>query len=601
VTAVAIIDHVTLSGSSSAVERRLPKPDVAGSIPVSRSSLPAKYPAPVLPALNPFYNLGTLICRRNSLLSLLVLAILPLSLLAQQRTPTPSSLSAGEKTTSKLLVVIPFENVSSAPGLDWIGEAFAQLITDSISSPSLYTIGREDRSYAFDRLGIPLDAHLSRATLYRIAERMDVDYLIFGSYNYDGTNFTARGRLLNMRKLRLSQEAIETGSLPQLIDIQHALAWDMLHEIDPSQAISKQSFVASAERVRLDALENYIRGVIATDTVERVRRLKEALRINPDYALADYQLGKAYFDAHDYRPAVLWLAKVPKEDKHTLEAHFYLGLAAYYMGSLDRAEEAFDFVASRLPLTEVYNNLGVVQSRRGKKTAIKFFEKAIEADLRDADYHFNLGLALLKTGDTPGGLKQLKEALAIRPGDSEIKAAIESSTNSVSRSGGSSPSRVPLERIKRNYDEASFRQLSLEIQRVDELRLAQLDSHTHALKHVERGRDLLRQGFKEDAQKEFREAVTLDPSIADAHLGLATVEEAENDLVGARSEASAALKLQATASAYLLLAQIDLKQNNPQSASENIRRALALEPANGQAKLLQESVATKLGETVKNQ
>ena len=30
---------IKLSGSSSAVERRLPKPDVAGSIPVSRSKL----------------------------------------------------------------------------------------------------------------------------------------------------------------------------------------------------------------------------------------------------------------------------------------------------------------------------------------------------------------------------------------------------------------------------------------------------------------------------------------------------------------------------------------------------------------------------------
>jgi len=533
---------------------------------------------------------------------LCILVLLPLSLLAQQRANASSSESSDDgRSTSKLLVVIPFENVSTAPGLDWIGEAFAQLLTNSISSPAYYTIGREDRSYAFDRLGIPLDAHLSRATLYRIGEQMDVDYLIFGSYNYDGTTFTARARLLDMRKLHLSQEAIETGSLTQLIDIQHALAWNMLHEIDPSTSVSKQTFIASAERVRLDALENYIRGVIANEKSERIRRFKEALRINPDYALAEYHLGKTYFDAHDYGPAVTWLAKVSKEDKHALEANFYLGLAAYYVGNFDRAEEAFDFVASRLPLTEVYNNIGVVQSRRGKRTAAKFFEKAIEADSRDADYHFNLGLALLRAGDTSGGLKQLREALALRPGDSEIKTAIESSNNALFHSGTPQLSRVPLERIKRNYDEASFRQLSLEIKRVDELRLSQLDSHAHALKHVERGRDLLRQGFKEDAQKEFHEAVTLDPSIADAHLGLATVEEAGNDLVNARAEASAALKLQPTASAYLLLAQIDLKENNPQAANENVRRALALEPANGQAKLLQESVATKLGEAVKNQ
>src|SRR5215475_8315354 len=141
-------------------------------------------PAPVLirsrsPAvsLNPFYNLGTLIRTCNSLFFLFILVLLPLSLSAQQKANTSSNESSDDgQTTSKLLVVIPFENVSTAPGLDWIGEAFAQLLTNSISSPAYYTIGREDRSYAFDRLGIPLDAHLSRATLYRIGEQMDVDY-----------------------------------------------------------------------------------------------------------------------------------------------------------------------------------------------------------------------------------------------------------------------------------------------------------------------------------------------------------------------------------------------------------------------------------------
>ena len=77
---------------------------------------------------------------------------------------------------------------------------------------------------------------------------------------------------------------------------------------------------------------------------------------------------------------------------------------------------------------------------RGKRTAIKFFEKAIEADSRDADYHFNLGLALLKAGDVSVGLKQLREALTLRPADTEIKAAIES-TNPALRSMTSQPSR----------------------------------------------------------------------------------------------------------------------------------------------------------------
>ncbi len=487
--------------------------------------------------------------------------------------------------------MIPFENVSKASGLDWIGEAFSEVLGQSFDSSSLYVVNRDDRSYVFDHLGIPVDAQLSRATLYRIAEQMDVDYVVFGSYDYDGNGFNARAQVLDMKRLRLSPPAVEAGALPQLIDIQHSLAWDMLRSIDPTLSVSKQDFVASTSRVRLDALENYIRGVIATSTPERVRRFKEALRINPDYIRASLQLGKTYFQARDYGAAMTAFAKVPKQDPRALEANFYLGLSAYYTGSFDRAEEAFDFVASRLPLTEVYNNLGVAQARRAKRSASAYFEKATEADPKDADYQFNLGLSLVRTGRTAEALKHLREAQNLRSSDGEIKATADAvaATGTIGSAG-----RGPLERIKRNYDETQFRQLSMEIQRVDELQLSRTAPHEHAMKHVERGWQFFKQGFKDSAQKEFTEAVLLDQSIAAAHLGLATTRDAENDLANARSEVAAAVKLQPTAEAYLLLAQIDLKQNNAQSANENVQRALALDPANATALSLRQSIATRL-------
>ena len=52
------------------------------------------------------------------------------------------------------------------------------------------------------------------------------------------------------------------------------------------------------------------------------------------------------------------------------------GLASFYSGHMDKAEGAFRSLASRLPLTEVYNNLGVVSARRGDRRARGYFEKA---------------------------------------------------------------------------------------------------------------------------------------------------------------------------------------------------------------------------------
>ncbi len=502
-------------------------------------------------------------------------------------------------TPGQTLVVIPFENHSNAPGLEWIGEAFPELLQGRLTSPSLYVLTREDRIRAWDRLGIPIVVHPSRATIYRIAEQMDVDYVLLGSYRFDGRTFTAMARLLDLRRERLLPEVSESGPLVELIDIQTALAWDVLHELHPELGATRKAYVEAAPAVRLDAFENYVRGILATTEEEQIRRFGEAVRLNPAYPEAVLQLGKTYYRQRQYEQAVAWLGRVAQDAPQAREANFYLGLAAYYQGAYDRAESAFSFVASRLPLTEVYNNLGVAASRRGKKGAAEFFQKAVDADPNDADYRFNLGVAFYRVGDVAGASRQLRETLGLRPGDSEAKALLDTiAGNASARAQGSVPpnGRIPLERIRLNYEESSFRQLVLKIDAVAEQRLAKDDPHTHAQFHADRGHELLAQGFVAEAEREFRESVTLDPSNAESHAGLARVLESGNDVGGARSEAEAALRLRQFAEPLLVLVRLDLRDNRSEAAAENVDRALRLEPSNAQALALKRVVAAKLAE-----
>ena len=104
--------------------------------------------------------------------------------------------AAGQTLQSaQTVVVLPFENTSKAPGIEWIGEAFVEVLTQRLSVPSLYVISREDRIYAFDRLGIPASLRPSRATLFRIAEQMDADFMVVGQYAFDGRTFSASAQV----------------------------------------------------------------------------------------------------------------------------------------------------------------------------------------------------------------------------------------------------------------------------------------------------------------------------------------------------------------------------------------------------------------------
>jgi tetratricopeptide (TPR) repeat protein/TolB-like protein len=476
------------------------------------------------------------------------------------------NLQAQNHPVGHLLLIVPFENTSKVPGIDWIGESFPEVLGHRMASGPFFVIRREDRVYAFDRLGIPSNIRPSRATLLRIAEEMDVDYVVTGAYSFDGRSFTSRAQIMDVKKLKLTPQVVESGSLTQLKELQNALAWDLLRSLDPTLVPAKSTFLAATSPVRLDAFENYIRGVLATGKPERIKYFKEAVRLAPDYANASFELGKTYFQIRDYEQAINALARVPRTDLMASEANFYAGLAAFYLGQYDKAEEAFQFVASRIPLTEVYNNLGVVKVRR-KKDALDFFKRTVQADSRDPDYRFNLALALYRAGDSAAAARQLREALALHPQDSEAKALLDSMYAGTGISPGG---RTPMERVKRNYDETSYRQLLMEIQNAREMRAASLPPPEQSRYRVETGEQWLQQGANQQAETDFREAILLNPANASAHLGLARVLEQRNELAEAEAEAAAALRLEPsnTAAAQLrdhIAAQRAQKAPSPQS------------------------------------
>ena len=533
--------------------------------------------------------------------SLLASLLLCPSLRAQDGAATPAS--SNHLVVGHTLLVFPFENASPTPGLEWLGESFPETLHAQLNSPILYVASRDERLRAYDRQGVPAAIHASRATLYRLAEQMDVDYAVLGSYKYDGSRLTAVAQLLDMRAQKLLPPVTESAPLADLGALQSALAWDLLRLIHIDFSEPKDKYVSTAAPVPLDAQENYIRGILATTAEQKVRHYREAVRLNPDYAQAWLELGKTYYAQRAYEPAIAALGQVQHSPEVDREANFYLGLAAYAHGDFAKSETAFAFVAARLPLAEVYNNLGVVAARRGQKKTAEYFERAIQNDPSDADYHFNLSIALAQAGDRTGAARELRATLEHRPNDAEAKTLLDSLTAPTPSPAGTAPAaapgsaaRPPLERIKRNYEADAFRQMTIQIGSWAEQRFARSDPHAHARFHVELGKELLAHGFTTEAEAEFRHAAAVDPSSSTPLTALAEDYEARGDDAEARAQAEAALRVRESAEAYLVLARLDLKENKTDAAAQNINRALQLEPGNPAGQDLKHTLAAKLAE-----
>jgi tetratricopeptide (TPR) repeat protein len=493
----------------------------------------------------------------------------------------------------RLLLVLPFENRSGVANLDWIGEAFPDVLNRRLNAAGFLTISRGDRLYAFDHLGLPLNLQPTRATAIRIAQTLDADYVIFGHYmtsaNQTANQITADAEILDVSGLHIGAQLSQNGDQGQLLETINSLAWQVTRQLDPTYAVGEQTFLAADKSLHADAFEAYIQGLVGADPKERIGHLREAVQIDPDFAAAWLALGRAYFANQDYEQAAAALGHLPRNDPNALEADFYRGLAFFYTGNYREAQNAFAFVSTRLPLPEVVNNQGVAMSRRGQDGGA-LFQQAIEADPRDPDYHFNLAVALAHRKDAEEAGKELDAVLELRPEDTEAQSFAEQLKNPGAQAPNPDPGHAitdtqgPLERVKRGYSEAGFRQAAFEMEQVEQMRLASLKPAQRAAELIRDGDQFFQRGLVLEAEREYREALEADRASALAHAGLAAVWERDGDTDAARQEAHASIQLTANVPAYLVLARLDLQANQLSAAANDVGDALRIDPANANAR-----------------
>jgi tetratricopeptide (TPR) repeat protein len=524
------------------------------------------------------------------LLSLLLLCSLPA---VSQSAETPD---AG----GRVVLVLPFDNRSGQAALAWVGDSFPDTLNQRLTSAGFLTITREDRQYALDHLGLPIDFRPSRATTIRIAQNLDADFVIVGSYNVTNGRIAVQAQVLEVKNLRLSAPLQDSSELNRLFDVENAIAWKVARQIDPHFNVAQQTFLAASGGVQLSAFENYIRGTDAPTSQERIKRLQAAIAANPNYPAALLALGKAQYAEREYDQAAATFAKIPLTDRRALEAGFYIGLSRFNTAKYAEAESAFSFVASRLPLPEVVNNQAVASSRQGHN-AVPLFQRASLADPNDPDYHYNLAVALFRQGDFAGAKREVDLTLKLRPADTEaaqLKTSISAGKKPPAPTASATDTEAssdfdPLERIRRTYSEASFRQAAFQLDQMRAMRLATLPPAEQAAEYTRQGHEYLSQGLVPEAEQEFQTAIAAYPSSAEAHAGLAQVRERSGNAADARAEAQSSILLRPNVPAYLVLARLDLQTNDPSASASDVSKALQLDPKDSAAQGMRQALQAR--------
>ncbi len=500
------------------------------------------------------------------------------------------------------LLVFPFENLSPRADLNWISESFAQVLSSRLPQPDNYVLDRDERNAAYTQLGMPMDVPLTLASEFRVAETLGVDWAILGNFDVVDNRLVAHAQLLNVKLLRLSQPLEVSGDLTELVDLQTRLAWRLLATHDPGFTVgNEEDFLRRFHDIRLDAFENYIRGLLATDEKSRLHFFTESERLDPSDHRTAFALGRFYFEQKDYANSATWLGKMAESDSDYNESLFLRAVDEFFLGREQAAEKEFETLAKVLPLDEVSNNLGVLEARRGRyDEALTNFERAYQSDPSDVDFGFNRGVALWYEKRYQAAAESLQAALQANPEDSEAHTLLAVvfgklgdtaaqraewdwlAEHEVGAAADQSGDVLPMPRLKKNYDGRAFRLLELTLYNAMEQHLASAPPQAHIDAHLAQGMKFLAENRFGEAERELAEVVALSPDDSQAHILLGQALEAEGKHQEAAGELQTSLKLRDTAEAHLSLAHIYLSLNQPELARVQGQAALNLDPGNPQ-------------------
>jgi tetratricopeptide (TPR) repeat protein len=511
---------------------------------------------------------------------------------------------------------MPFENLSGRPEYNWVGESFAATLADLLDKPGLVGIRPDERNVAYKQEGLPPTAILTRATMIKIAERAGANLVVLGTYRIDGqgreSSITITARVIDIREGRLvGKEFNRGGNLIDLQKLQGEMAYEILYQHNQALPFSREMIINDATQAPIGAFENFIKATLTRDREARVGFLERAIKeyfekTKNKYIPAIFELGRIHYETGDYKSALEQLAQVDDKNPRYDETQFYAGVAEDALNHTDKALATNQKLAERLPLYEVYNNIGVFFIKQKQyQTAINHLKPAVDAAPNDTDTLFNLGYAYFLAKDYGKSIASLKEEIKQRASDGEafyiLSKALSATNDQAAAVQASDQAKKllpafaqwetkgapPLARLKTSFNKINY----YRYKRDQDERLnvqSQVSGQTPQVDQLlETARNAFLQGRNEDALASLGKLLQTAPQNYEAHLLTGRVYERRGDFERATNALKAAIFWNPRlVAAHVLLGRIAVLKNDCKSAEESLNKALQIDQNDQDAQAL---------------
>jgi tetratricopeptide (TPR) repeat protein len=502
---------------------------------------------------------------------------------------------------SESVLVFAFENQTDDRNIDWIGAGLSELVVDRlIAERDLYVFNRDERTTAYERMGIPESVAVTRATAMSIGWDTGADFVVIGRIYGTHQDFRIEARILNLKNSSSGLNVIVDGDLQNLIPMASSLSFKLARQLVPQSTTPESDYIAHPP-VPSSAFEAYIRGMIATDSARRIALFQDALRLHPQYTAATYELGRQYSLNMDFKSSTPFLEKVPEGSPEFLQARFMLGLNHFNAGDFEKSAAIFSALP---PVYDVLINLGMACAGNNDFTgAMAAWKRASELNPLGTEAPFNmahLGVTRSERSDLEAAAKSIEQFLKLNSRDAEaifLQGHIYERLGRVEESQKLTASAVNLSpRLARwvNQPLTNFRRLRPQ-PNITDIRLAPQVTiwNPERLQRRAHGRDIaswldvvqksIDSQLYGEALRELQDIARTFPQSAETRLMFAEVYEEQKQNALAVAEYQRAIALKPAADTWILLARLYRTMNQPASERQALDAALALEPGNAAA------------------
>ena len=334
------------------------------------------------------------------------------------------------------LAVVPFNNASGDPSLDWLGPSLAEiLITELGQSSHLRTVSSDRVHQILNDLRIPLGAKLEPATITRLAEFSSAETIVSGQFLKLGDQIRIDATLQDLEEASTIPLKVEAANENELLAAIATLAQSVQENLGLSRDIVAE---LQAKRLRpssesIQALRLYNEGLQLArqgSHLEALKRFEASTSEDPNFALAYSELAQTYAElgyseeAQRFsRRSVELSQKLPPQERYLV-----LAVQARILQDHEKAIESYQNLIEVLPDDrDVHYRLALLYEETGGfEQAADHISRVLDHDPNRLDALFTIGRIEIAQGNPDGALEHLNKALslAIRLDNEEARGTV---------------------------------------------------------------------------------------------------------------------------------------------------------------------------------